>query len=232
MAYAHDTWNEAEETLDAIENRIHDNVPPAQLLERGKKYAHNVMGGPFQKPTPVLNVNSKVVEIGSGVGYIMQGMMGITNVQQIHGLDIAENMITHAKERVLRDGLDIERYQFVHYDGVNFPFTDSSVDMFYSVAAIQHIPKPFAYNIFYEIQRCLKANGWAVIHLIHWDHLNTNEIARNDFPREIKRQIHSVKGHWHHYYNEEELSAVLGAIGIKPEFARVGASFWVRWKKG
>jgi ubiquinone/menaquinone biosynthesis C-methylase UbiE len=223
VSEAHETWKGIGETLEQIEARIHDGAPPDQLLNRGRGYADAIARTAAIDKIPY---DALCVEIGPGVGYIMQAFAEKTGVKQVTGLDIAEGMIEHARARLKRDGLSQEQFRFMLYDGVHFPFADSSVDFFYSVAAIQHVPKPFAYNIFAESCRCLRPGGTAVIHLLHWDHLKINP---SPFLTEIHQQVSKSLGHWHHYYDEIEIRAVMQSLGTSPMIRVDSATIWFTW---
>jgi hypothetical protein len=74
---------------------------------------------------------------------------------------------------------------------------------------MQHIPKPFAYNLFFEIQRLLAPNGFAVIHLLSFANLAQQQ-QHWPWKREIDQQVGRVPGeHWHHFYSADELRQVL-----------------------
>ena len=120
------------------------------------------------------------------------------------GLDIAENMLAKARERIAGKG----PFQFIHYDGVHVPVSDESFDFIYSIAALQHIPKPYVYNLFFEILRILKPTGFAVFHLLSFKSLPEQE---RFFPwrDEIRNQIGLGKDHWHHFYSREEVEYVV-----------------------
>ena len=221
------TWDAAGESLESVEARIHDGVPRDKLRERAAGYARRLL-----RLAPWLRVgrHDLVVEVGPGVGYIMEAFAEQSGVAAITGLDVAPAMIAHARARVRRDGLPEERFHFAQYDGVTFPWPDASVDVFYSVAAIQHIPKPFAYNVLIEMQRCLKPGGTALLHLLSWATLAAGHV---DFRQEIRHQVTGSPTHWHHFYDREELEAVLvHGLGIRRH--RIDAdrgSLWVAWSR-
>src|SRR5580698_5170037 len=104
--------------------------------------------------------------------------------RKIIGLDIAPNMVEMAKHR-LGPG---EPFNFVVYDGVTVPLPDASFDLIYSVAALQHVPRPFVFNLFFEIRRLLKQNGFAVFHLLSTDSLSRQE-KLHSWRQEIANQI-------------------------------------------
>jgi ubiquinone/menaquinone biosynthesis C-methylase UbiE len=220
-------WNLDNESLESVEARIHDGAPRSELAGRARSYVKRMLG---LFPWVVVPKDGRVVELGPGVGYIMQALMDATGARQVTGLDVAPRMIEHAKARIARDRLDPARYEFVLYDGVRFPWDDRSVDLFYSVAAIQHVPKPFAYNILFEMNRCLREGSPAMIHLMSWACLDDPHIA---FETEIRHQVTGATAHWHHYYDRIELDAVIGR-GLKAASHTIladGTSLWVTWTR-
>jgi ubiquinone/menaquinone biosynthesis C-methylase UbiE len=139
-------------------------------------------------------------------------------------------MIERARERLARDGAPPGRFDFTLYDGTAFPWSEPAIDVFYSVAAIQHIPKPFAYNVLFEMQRCLKPGGHAVVHLLSWDLLKRREFSLVD---EVRRQVRGDLTHWHHFYDPIELEVVT-VNGIRPSKYKVlpdNESIWLAWTK-
>ena len=71
MNDAFKTWDAAGETLESVEARIHDGIPVDRLHDRARSYARRVL-----KTAPWLSVKSSdaIVEVGPGVGYIMQAV--------------------------------------------------------------------------------------------------------------------------------------------------------------
>ena len=221
---AFSVWEQANRPLHAVEADIHDGVPLDKLQARADGYVREIF-----RLFPWLKVarDATVVEVGPGVGYIMQALAAHTGVSKIVGLDVSKGMIEHARQRIARDALPVERFDFQHYDGIKFPFADRSVDLFYSVAAVQHVPKPFAYNIFREMTRCLKPTGHAVVHLLNWGELRSVE---EPFSAEIDRQIRGDPGHWHHYYDRIELSELFRhGLGIENFVVREADAIWIAW---
>jgi ubiquinone/menaquinone biosynthesis C-methylase UbiE len=206
------TWDIEEETLESVSRRIHDGFPLDQLAQRANNYVDKIIN--MFKYTPI-KPDISVMEIGSGVGYIMESMdlyvtsQGIT-IKRIVGLDIAENMIAKAKSRLGQR----PRFSFVHYNGVDVPLPDKSFDIIYSVAALQHVPKPYVYNLFLEIHRLLNDDGHAVIHLLGFKSIPQQEqlVPWRD---EVRNQVHKVTAHWHHFYSAEELQFILPVSGFK-----------------
>jgi len=220
-------WNAIEETLEQVEGRIHDGVPREQLRERGRVYAQLIFD---MFPWYRVASGGAPVEVGPGVGYVMEAFAEIANVSAVVGLDISTGMIAHARARLKRDGLSPERFVFQDYDGKRFPWNDNSVGAFYSVATMQHIPKPFAYNILFEIERCLVPGGCAALHFLAWSHLPRTVIPIRD---EIANQIEHLTGHRHHYWDRIEAEALM-MHGVRPRYFNAREdhdSLWLGWIK-
>lgn len=196
------TW-EASESLEEAEIRIHDGAPHEMLHTRADAYLDSLERHfPYAMP----RAGSLVLEIGSGVGYIMQAAHRRFQPRSLIGLDISPGMAANARRRLSRDGVMIPAH-FVIYDGLTIPIKSASIDFIYSVACLQHVPKTYVYNLLGEILRVLRAGGSAALHLMSfaavkiWKEFN--------FRREIAQQLLGIESHWHHFYSTEELSYVL-----------------------
>lgn len=202
-------WDVSSETLDDVNLRIHDGAPVDALVARADAIASTI----FSLVGDDVEYSS-FLEIGSGVGFIMEAVerrtRGYKHRKEIVGLDISETMIEKARGRLssnpnLANGL----FRFASYDGVNIPFDDGQFDFVYSVATIQHIPKPYVYNLLFEIKRILKDRGIAVLQFLPFSLLPQQEESWS-WRNEIRQQIGLIKSvHWHHYYTSEELHFVL-----------------------
>lgn len=222
LAAAAQTWNNEDESVESINNRIHDGVPLDQLAVRADHYVTNIID---QFPYAPLQEGSFVMEVGPGTGTIMEGVDRYAkardiNLKRIVGLDIAEHMIEKAKSHLG----DRPEFSFVHYDGLDVPLPDKSFDLIYSVAALQHVPKPYVYNLLFELRRLLKDDGRLVVHLVGFKCLGSENTAW--WKNEISNQVHKVEGHWHHLYTAEELQCVLAATGFKHIDIRDGRVIW------
>jgi ubiquinone/menaquinone biosynthesis C-methylase UbiE len=223
LSAAAKVWNNPSESSESVNRRIHDGVPLEALAARGQSYVDQIFG---LFPYARLKDGASVMEIGSGVGYIMEAMdkgaraRGIT-LGKIMGLDVAEHMLERAMARLCGNPI----FSFIHYDGLHVPLPDDSLDLIYSVASLQHVPKPYVYNLFFEIRRLLKSDGYAVIQLLGFKLLPKQEKL---FPwrDEIRWQVYKIEGHWHHFYSAEELQHILHASEFKHIDIRDGESIW------
>ena len=217
-------WNDPSETLEDVNRRIHDGVPAGSLAARGQSYVDQIFDlFPYARPKE----GASIMEIGSGMGYIMEAMERGCRAReitpgQIIGLDIAEHMIARAKPRLLGNPI----FSFLHYDGIHVPLPDRSLDLIYSVASLQHVPRPFVFNLFFEILRLLRYDGYAVIHLLGVKHLRRHTETTATWQQEVNKQINQGVGHWHHFYSVEDLEAVFYATGFGHFDVRDGDSIW------
>ena len=223
------TWEAQGESLESVEARIHDGAPIALLKERASGYLQT-----FHGLFPNIRVADQpaVMEIGSGVGYIMEAAINRYQPSRIVGLDIANGMIEKAKERLRRDGLDGPGVDFAHYDGVNAPLPDNSFDLIYSVACLQHAPRPYCYRALLEAQRMIKPGGIVLIHLLAYS-IFREHMSPELFRAEVDQQIGMREGHWHHYYSMDELDAVLKhGLGIAaPLIKEQAGSLYLHFSK-
>jgi SAM-dependent methyltransferase len=224
------TWNNPEESLESVNARIHDGASSEeQLQQRADLY----VGGLFdQFPNVDKSRLRTIMEIGSGTGYIMQGMdrrlrRDGYRAERIIGLDIAENMIAKARLRMGEE----PPFCFMPYDGLTIPVESESVDLVYSVASLQHVPKLYVYQLFFEIKRILAPTGSAVLHVLSFHHLEEAQ-AHIPWEVEVRGQIEGLERHWHHYYSADELRAVLGVgTGFAHVDIRDGKSIWLHVAK-
>lgn len=204
VAVAARTWNDPSLTLDDANRRIHDGVPLEQLQDRADGYVRTIFERfPYAAPP----AGAHCLEIGSGVGWIMEALerhLASAPPASITGLDIAENMLALARGRL--GGRP--PFRFLHYDGRHVPLPDASLDFIYSVAALQHVPKPAVYGLFFEVKRLLRPTGFAVFHLLPWSVFAAQEKIW-PWRNEVRQQLDRSTGHWHHFYSAEELDAVL-----------------------
>jgi ubiquinone/menaquinone biosynthesis C-methylase UbiE len=229
LAQAAAAWDTSKETLDDVNRRIHDGVPIEQLTARADGIISTV-----DSLFEIQNLDiSSILEIGSGVGFLMEAIERRTqnhrHRKEIVGLDISDTMITSARQRLkenpaYKSGL----FQFAKYDGVTMPFDNDRFDFVYSIATLQHIPKPYVYNLFFEIKRILKDTGSAILQFLPFSLLPQQEKIW-PWEKEIKQQIGLIPpSHWHHFYSEEELQFVLKQ-GSGFQFVRIvqnNANIW------
>ncbi len=226
---AFQTWEAAGESLESVEARIHDGAPMALLKQRANGYLET-----FHRLLPGLRIPQRpaVMEIGSGVGYVMEAAIQRYKPTRIVGLDVASGMIEKARERLQRDAVDRSAVEFVHYDGIDAPVPDSSFDLIYSVACLQHAPRPYCYRALMEAQRMVRPGGTVMIHLLTHSHFR-QYMTPAAFRADVDQQIRMQEGHWHHYYSADEIDAVLksGLAAQQPRIQEHAGSLYFSFSK-
>jgi ubiquinone/menaquinone biosynthesis C-methylase UbiE len=221
-------WDLAAEPLEVTERRIHDGVSGADaLLERGRRYVgHLADFFPWAVPPP----GAVAMEIGSGVGWVMQAALERFVPRYLIGLDVAASMAAKARARLTRDGVADPRLSFLLYDGMSVPLRDGSVDYVYSVASLQHVPRVHVYNLLLEIARVLSPSGFCALHLLSAAFIKRSHVP---FAEEIGNQLRGSATHWHHFYTFDELFYVLvdGVQARQIEIVDGEASIWVSFGK-
>jgi ubiquinone/menaquinone biosynthesis C-methylase UbiE len=95
-----------------------------------------------------------VLEIGSGVGRIMQHLA--EPCAEVHGVDISAEMAARGTKRLGH----LPNVTFHHGNGYDLGmFGDETFDVVYSTIVFQHMPKTTAYNYLTEVRRVLKPGG-------------------------------------------------------------------------
>ena len=230
MHKAFQTWN-ADDSLEKTEKRIHDGASGVELKARSNEYIDAIR---YCVPAKYLSNDLEIMEIGSGLAYIIEAAVQSFKPKQIIGLDVSDQMIEKAKARLKRDRVDQSSISFLHYDGVKIPLENESLDFIYSVATIQHIPKPYAYNLFGEILRILKPKSYACIQLCAFSLLPTHEKLLNvKYKEEIRRQIKGYEEHYHYFYSYEELIYILGDVygATNIDIKEIEGILWVTFGK-
>jgi len=219
-----DTWKRQED-LESLNARIHDGAPPELLLDRARTYRELLFEITWPEARP--REGEWTLEFGSGVGWIMQAMLERYPIARAVGLDISENMIARATER-----LHDPRASFIHYDGLHIPLNDGEVPVIYSTAAIQHVEKHVAFILVKELFRILEPQGHAVLHFLSLDNLVQSGTS---YEEECWNHVNGVETHWHHYYAFDELfvwfAELIGVddLDIRDE---PGGAFLVHFSKG
>ncbi|MGN0797524.1 MAG: class I SAM-dependent methyltransferase [Christensenellales bacterium] len=102
-----------------------------------------------------LSPNAKVLDLGTGTGYVALAIARQYPEVQVVGLDIVNNTLAKNIERAKQEGLS--NVVFLSYDGENFPFQADNFDVVVTRYALHHFPDIYA--AFREISRVLKLGG-------------------------------------------------------------------------
>ncbi len=109
---------------------------------------------------PFLSSDATVVDFGCGPGYLAREVS--QHVQHVIALDVAAGVIACAKALNPAPNLT---YDVNHRDSLAAVPT-ASIDLVYSIAVFQHLPKSRALPFLREFKRILKPSGLALIHTI------------------------------------------------------------------
>jgi SAM-dependent methyltransferase len=206
-------------TLDSLNRRIHDNVPVDELADRAAQRRDLCFEELFPYARP--EAGARVLELGPGVGWIMEAMLARYPISEIVGLDVSPVMVDNARRR-----WSDPRASYVLYGGLRVPLADDSFDNLYSIACLQHIEKHHAFLVLQEMVRLLKPGGHGTVHLLSVHHVPTTQAS-------MEHEAWNTNTHWLHYYSFDEL-VVLFSYGLGVSDLDVkywGTSFWVHFSK-
>lgn len=99
--------------------------------------------------------NMKILDLGTGSGYLSFAIARKYPDVKIVGLDIVEKALEDNRKKAIKEKL--HNLNFVTYDGIDFPFVDESFDMVLSRYALHHFPD--IQMSISEVNRVLKKDG-------------------------------------------------------------------------
>ena len=141
---------------------------------------------------------NKVLDLGCGTGVILKGISSINSDVELFGLDLSENMIAKATQRLGTTAtLSVG-------DAENLPYADNTFDLVCCVESFHHYPNPK--KALSEINRVLK-NGGLFLFCDTWTRSPIRQIL-NFFIR------FSSDGDVH-IYSENEISKLLKVTGFE-----------------
>lgn len=97
----------------------------------------------------------KILDLGTGTGYLSFPLARMFLDAKIIGLDIVEKALEANRQQALEENLF--NLYFVSYDGITFPFANEEFDMIITRYALHHFP--IINDTFHEIRRILKPQG-------------------------------------------------------------------------
>ncbi len=101
---------------------------------------------------------SKILDVGSGNGAIINHYR--ERGYDVIGLEVSESSVSTASAR-------FPQTKFLHYDGLHFPFEDSSYDTVLLNDVLEHISYEDIEQVLTEIKRVLKPNGVVYISVMN-----------------------------------------------------------------
>lgn len=101
----------------------------------------------------------KILDLGTGSGYLSFAIAKRYPNLSIVGLDIVENALENNRVKAKEENLN--NLTFVTYDGIDFPFGNEAFDMVISRYALHHFPE--IQKSISEVSRVLKVEGFFFI---------------------------------------------------------------------
>lgn len=147
----------------------------------------------------------KILDLGTGSGYLSFPIAEAYPDAEVTGLDIVEKTLQMNREQAEKEGL--ENLRFVAYDGIEFPFADHTFDMVITRYALHHFP--MIEKTFSEIGRVLSETGILFL----------SDPAPNDDDTErfVDAYMQMKKDGHIKFYTRQEWEALAGKIGLKLE---------------
>lgn len=125
-----------------------------------------------------LKSDSKILEIGCGIGTLTQLIAQCCNRGSIVATDISDESIQHAKINLNR----FKNITFLVTDMIDFVY-DDKFDFIILPDVLEHIPVQQHDNLFSSLKRLIKSTGKLIIHIPHPISL---EYVRINFPEKLQ----------------------------------------------
>ncbi len=111
----------------------------------------------------VLNYCSegRVLDIGTGPGWLLKKMYQASSKFQITGLDISPSMVAKARQNMRNSGLS-EVIDIKEGEAAKIPFAENTFDVVISTGSVHHWKEPVA--CLNDIYRVLKHGGYALMY--------------------------------------------------------------------
>lgn len=102
-----------------------------------------------------VEAGAKILDLGTGTGYLAFPIAARYPEAEIIGLDIVEKALCRNRQRAEQE--NVKNLRFISYDGTAFPFAGQAFDWVVSRYALHHFPA--IEETFREISRVLKPGG-------------------------------------------------------------------------
>jgi ubiquinone/menaquinone biosynthesis C-methylase UbiE len=156
-----DDWNERAK----IDAKRYIACPPDQLGGNPDKFWKTIAEACYKDLIEYLPLKGKILEIGCGIGRILETISIKNTSLKICGIDISDIMI----EQGMNYLKEFENIKLFTSDGYKLSlFEDNSMDFVFSFQVFQHIPKEVQISYLSEIYRVLKSQKYGMIY-IRWD---------------------------------------------------------------
>jgi ubiquinone/menaquinone biosynthesis C-methylase UbiE len=130
--------------------------------EHARRFMRPVYRRLAKKAAGISPAGIRVLDIGTGSGYLAIELARARPDWHITGTDISADMLNLARQNAARDGLD-DRIDFLRAPAAALPFADGYFSLVTSNASLHLWPDPL--NVFKEIERVTSPGGYCLI----WD---------------------------------------------------------------
>lgn len=152
-----------------------------------------------------LKKESRIMDLGTGTGYISFALAKANRDLQVVGLDIVTNTLKANTIKAIEENTN--NITFVEYNGVDIPFEDNSFDCIVTRYAMHHFTE--IHKSFKEIYRVLKPGGQLFI-----SDPTPNE---DDDKRFVDDFMKLVKDGHVQFYKKEEFEKIAFNEGLEPD---------------
>ena len=234
-----DTWNDRSKSAEAAIAAVDGSTDETIVQHTGRWGAEQVKAGLDVQP------GDHVLELGCGVGRI--GRELAPSCGHWTGVDISENMIRHARNRLSALG-NVSFHQLTR-TSLDM-LADNSIDKAYSIAVFCHMDKEDLYLYLQELNRVVKPGGlifvetWNLASDIGWqrwayeprvwknaDHTQRKDVARNQFCTPDEFELYVSKAGFHplaNFHRSQSIQIIAGkqlsAERVAHEQGRLGAN--------
>ena len=150
-----------------------------------------------------LKSGMKILDLGTGSGYLSFSIAEKFTDMFIIGLDIVEKALVD--NRIKAEKENIKNISFITYDGINFPFSDNDFDMVVSRYALHHFPD--IQKSISEVSRVLKSGGFLFI--------SDPAPNANDTSKFIDEYMQLKKDGHIKFYTKGEWEQICTEVGLK-----------------
>ncbi len=145
----------------------------------------------------------KILDLGTGSGYLAFPFAEKYKTAEVTGLDIVEKTLQDNQQKA--DMWGIDNLHFVNYEGMDFPFDDNSFDIVITRYALHHFPS--IYDTFREISRVLKKNGVFFL---------SDPAPNDDDEKRFVDEYMQMKKDGHiKFYTKDEWKHIGGTVNLK-----------------
>ena len=150
-----------------------------------------------------INADMKILDLGTGSGYLSFPIAKKYSNISVIGLDIVEKALEVNRFRAKEE--QIRNISFITYNGIEFPFSDSEFDMVISRYALHHFPD--IQKSISEVSRVLKRGGFLFV--------SDPTPNANDTSRFVDGYIQLKKDGHIKFYTKEEWLQICGKYGLQ-----------------